>query len=93
MNKWCIFWLFKHIFTARRVYKSFDVKGLMHMDVLIYPGYAAESSVGRQHAARRMCLVRHVAGVTRLTPFSPKQQLKFTFLFDFVNGRAQWSFG
>jgi hypothetical protein len=28
MNNWGICWLFTHIFTARRLYKSFGVKGL-----------------------------------------------------------------
>jgi hypothetical protein len=36
MNNWCIFWLFTHMFTARRLYKSFGVKG---------PNYARGASV------------------------------------------------
>jgi hypothetical protein len=29
MSNWCICWLFTHIFTVRRINKSFDVKGLI----------------------------------------------------------------
>jgi hypothetical protein len=28
MINWCICWLFMHIFTVRRIYKSFGIKGL-----------------------------------------------------------------
>jgi hypothetical protein len=30
MNNWCSCWFFRHNFTARRLYKSFGVKGLIH---------------------------------------------------------------
>jgi hypothetical protein len=29
MNNWCICWVFAHSFTARRLYKSFGIKGLI----------------------------------------------------------------
>jgi hypothetical protein len=35
MNNWCFCWFFMHIFTARRLYKSFGVKGLNFMKVLL----------------------------------------------------------
>jgi hypothetical protein len=44
MNSWCICWLFTHIFTgvlifkgltARRLYKTFGVKGLIYVHKML----------------------------------------------------------
>jgi hypothetical protein len=47
MNNWRIYWFFTHIFTARRLYKSFGVKGLA--EAQIKPAFRKKAKFQKCH--------------------------------------------